>query len=292
MTAAKLSNTDLLPMRRFFESGATRPYSFRKQQLELLKQTILNHETEIYEALYADLKKSPEETYTTETGLILSDINHAIKNLHRWMRPQRLKTNLVNFPSSGKLYYDPLGVTLIISPWNYPLQLLLIPLIGAIAGGNCVVLKPSELAPATAGITEKIINAIYPEHYIKVVQGDGAEIIPDMMRRFRFDHVFFTGSIPVGKAIYELAAKDLVPVTLELGGKSPAIIENDAHIASSARRVALGKFINAGQTCIAPDYLLVHADIAEKFIAALKDTIQLFFFLYSKESYDYGKIIN
>lgn len=268
MTAAKLNNTDLLPMRRFFESGATRPYSFRKQQLELLKQTILNHETEIYEALYADLKKSPEETYTTETGLILSDINHAIKNLHRWMRPQRLKTNLVNFPSSGKLYYDPLGVTLIISPWNYPLQLLLIPLIGAIAGGNCVVLKPSELAPATAGITEKIINAIYPEHYIKVVQGDGAEIIPDMMRRFRFDHVFFTGSIPVGKAIYELAAKDLVPVTLELGGKSPAIIENDAHIASSARRVALGKFINAGQTCIAPDYLLVHADIAEKFIAA------------------------
>ena len=292
MTAAKLNNTDLLPMRRFFESGATRPYSFRKQQLELLKQTILNHETEIYEALYADLKKSPEETYTTETGLILSDINHAIKNLHRWMRPQRLKTNLVNFPSSGKLYYDPLGVTLIISPWNYPLQLLLIPLIGAIAGGNCVVLKPSELAPATAGITEKIINAIYPEHYIKVVQGDGAEIIPDMMRRFRFDHVFFTGSIPVGKAIYELAAKDLVPVTLELGGKSPAIIENDAHIASSARRVALGKFINAGQTCIAPDYLLVHADIAEKFIAALKDTIQLFWGEDAKESYDYGKIIN
>lgn len=292
MTAPTINAIDLLPMRRFFESGATRPYNFRKQQLELLKQAILRYEQEIYEALYTDLKKSPEEAYSTETGLILSELNHTIKKLHRWMQPRRLKTNLVNFPSSGKLYYDPLGVTLIISPWNYPLQLLLIPLIGAIAGGNCVVLKPSELAPATAGVVERMMNAIYPDHYIKVVQGNGAEIVPDMMGRFRFDHVFYTGSIPVGKAIYQLAAKDLVPVTLELGGKSPAIIENDADIVSSARRVALGKFINAGQTCIAPDYLLVHADIAEKFITALRDTIILFWGEDAKGSSDYGKIIN
>ncbi|HTN08919.1 aldehyde dehydrogenase [Agriterribacter sp.] len=292
MTAPITNDTDLLSMRRFFESGATKPYDFRKRQLVLLKQAILRYEPEIFEALYTDLKKSPEETYSTETGLILSELNYTIKNLHRWMRPRRLKNNLVNFPSSGKLYYDPLGVTLIISPWNYPLQLLLIPLIGAIAGGNCAVLKPSELAPATAGVAEKIINAIYPEHYVKVVQGDGAAIVPDMMRRFRFNHVFYTGSIPVGKTIYQLAAKDLVPVTLELGGKSPAIIEKDADIVSSARRIALGKFINAGQTCIAPDYLLVHADIAEKFIAALKATILLFWGEDARENYDYGKIIN
>ncbi len=291
MTATP-NTTDLLPMRRFFESGATRSYAFRKQQLELLRQAVLKYETEINAALYTDLKKSPEETYSTETGLILSELNHALKNLHRWMKPQRLKNNLVNFPSSGKLYHDPLGVVLIIAPWNYPLQLLLIPLVGAIAGGNGVVLKPSELAPATAAIIEKIIKDVFPEQYIKVIQGDGAAIIPGMMQQFRFDHVFYTGSIPVGKMIYQLAAKDLVPVTLELGGKSPAIVESDADIKTAARRIALGKFINAGQTCIAPDYLLVHDDIAEQFIEALKSTIIRFWGQDAKQSNDYGRIIN
>jgi len=292
MMTATPDTTDLLSMRLFFETGATRSYAFRKQQLELLRQAIVKYDVEINKALYADLKKSPEETFSTETGLILSELNNTLKKLHRWMKPQRLKNNLVNFPSSAKLYHDPLGVVLIIAPWNYPLQLLLIPLVGAIAGGNCVVLKPSELAPATAAITEKIIKDVFPEQYVKVIQGDGAAIIPGMMQQFRFDHVFYTGSIPVGKIIYQLAAKDLVPVTLELGGKSPAIVERDADIKAAARRIALGKFINAGQTCIAPDYLLVRDDIAEQFIATLKETITRFWGKNAKESSDYGKIIN
>jgi NAD-dependent aldehyde dehydrogenases len=174
--------------------------------------------------LYADLKKSAEETYATETGLILAEINVALKNLRNWMQPESAATNLVNFPSSSKIYRDPLGVVLIISPWNYPLQLLLIPLVGAIAGGNCVVLKPSEFSPATSALIEKMIAENFAQDYIKVVTGDGAEVVPAMMKNFRFDHVFYTGSIPVGKIIYQMAAEKLVPVTLELGGKSPAII--------------------------------------------------------------------
>lgn len=279
-------------MRTFFESGVTRSYDFRKTQLLQLKQAMLQHEEEIYAALYSDLKKSPEEAYATELGLLLAEINSALKNLKDWMQPKHAGTDLVNLPSSSKIYRDPLGVALIISPWNYPLQLLLIPLVGAIAGGNCAVLKPSELAPATASVIEKIITQIFSPEYVCVVQGDGAEIIPAMMQAFHFDHVFYTGSIPVGKIIYQLAAKDLVPVTLELGGKSPAVVEGDADIAVAARRIALGKFINAGQTCIAPDYVLVHESIKNKFVEKLKQTINSFFGERKMESKDYGKIIN
>jgi len=181
---------------------------------------------------------------------------------------------------------------LIISPWNYPFQLLLIPLVGAIAGGNCAMLKPSEFASATADVMEKIIRKIYKPEYINIVQGDGAAIIPSMMNDFRFDHVFYTGSIPVGKIIYQLAAKDLVPVTLELGGKSPAIVESDADINVAARRIVLGKFINAGQTCIAPDYLLVHESIKEKFLEKIRTTINSFYGEDKMASEEYGKIIN
>lgn len=279
-------------MRSYYESGATRPYAFRIKQLQRLKSAVLKYENEINKALYSDLKKSVEETYATETGLILADINMAIKNLHHWMKPQRAKINLLNFPSSGRIMHDPQGVVIIISPWNYPLQLSLVPLVGAIAGGNCVVLKPSEVAPATANVIEKIISEIFPAEYIKAYQGEGSEIIPAMMQAFRFDHIFYTGSIAVGKSIYHLAAKDLIPVTLELGGKSPAVIENDADIATSAKRIILGKFLNAGQTCVAPDYLLVHTDIIEKFIVELKETIRKFFGDNAQKSYDYGKIIN
>jgi aldehyde dehydrogenase (NAD+) len=285
-------NLSLLPMRTFFESGTTRSYDFRKTQLLQLKRAMLQHEEEIYAALYSDLKKSPEEAYATELGLLLAEINSALRNLKKWMQPKPARTDLVNLPSSSKIYRDPLGVALIISPWNYPLQLLLIPLVGAIAGGNCAVLKPSELAPATASVIEKIITQIFLPEYVCVVQGDGAEIIPSLMQAFRFDHVFYTGSIPVGKIIYQLAAKDLVPVTLELGGKSPAIVESDADIAVAARRIALGKFINAGQTCIAPDYVLVHVSIKNKFVEKLKQTINSFFGERKMESKDYGKIIN
>ncbi|MGN6439390.1 MAG: aldehyde dehydrogenase [Agriterribacter sp.] len=283
---------DLQELRNHYESGITRPYAFRKQQLLLLKNAVLKYEQDINLALYTDLKKSAEETYATETGLLLAEINLALKRLHRWMKPRHILPNLVNFPSSGKIFADPLGVVLIIAPWNYPLQLCLIPLVGAIAAGNCVVLKPSELAPATSNIIQKIISETFPPAYVKVVEGEGSAVIPAMMQQFRFDHVFYTGSIPVGKIIYQLAAKTLTPVTLELGGKSPAIIEKDADITVTARRIALGKFANAGQTCVAPDYVLVHEAIAEQFTAALINAIQVFFGEDAGKSSDYGKIIN
>jgi len=252
----------------------------------------LNHEQEIYDALYKDLKKSKEESYASELGLLLAEINVTIKNLRRWMQPQSAKTDLVNLPSRSKIYRDPLGVVLIIAPWNYPLQLLLIPLVGAIAGGNCAVIKPSELAPATSSIINEIISEIFSTQYIEVAEGDGAAIIPMMMDSFRFDHIFYTGSIPVGKIIYGLAAKKLVPVTLELGGKSPAIVEADADLSVAANRIVLGKFLNVGQTCIAPDYLLVHESIKEKLVEKLKTQISKFYTKDASTSYDYGKIIN
>jgi aldehyde dehydrogenase (NAD+) len=287
-----IGNNNFALMRNYFSGGSTRSYSFRRQQLLALKKTVLKYEREINEALFTDLKKSVEEVYATETGLLIAEINTALKNLRKWMKPESVATNLLNLPSSSKIYRGPLGIVLIIAPWNYPFQLALVPLVGAIAAGNCIVLKPSELAPATCGIIEKIIKEIYAEEYVQVIQGDGGETIPAMMNNFRFDHIFFTGSIPVGKIIYQLAAKDLIPVTLELGGKSPAVIEADANIKVAARRIILGKFANAGQTCIAPDYILVDEKIKEPFINKLKETIADFFGNDASASYNYGKIIN
>lgn len=291
MTTAQLTNV-LHASRQYFSSGATRSYAFRKAQLQQLKQVIMANEAAINQALYADLKKSPEEAWASELGLLMAEINLAIKNLHNWMAPQRVGTDLVNLPSSSKIYRDPLGVVLIIAPWNYPLQLALIPLVGAIAGGNCAIVKPSELAPATAAVIEKIMSEAFAPEYVQCVSGEGATLIPAMMNSFRFNHVFYTGSIPVGKIIYQLAAKDLVPVTLELGGKSPAIVEADASLDATARRIVLGKFINAGQTCIAPDYLLVHYSVKEALVAKMKACIVQFYGTDAAASYDYGKIIN
>ncbi len=292
MISANNLPAQLEAIRTYYQSGATRTYVFRIRQLRLLKAAILKNENEISDALYSDLKKSPEEAYATETGQVISEINLALKNLNRWMKPQRVKTNLLNFPSSSKILHDPRGVVLIISPWNYPLQLLLVPLVGAMAAGNCVVLKPSELAPATAHVIKGIIGGVFSPDYIKVFLGEGAELIPPMIESFRFDYIFYTGGIAVGKSIYEMAAKNLIPVTLELGGKSPAIIESDASLSVAAKRIIIGKFINAGQTCVAPDYLLIHKDIFEKFVIQLKETIIRFFGDNARESYDYGKIIN
>jgi len=283
---------DLLPLRETFHSGITRPYAWRRQKLLDLKKAILEEEDAIGQALYTDLKKSPEEVYGTETGLLLAEINNTLRNLRQWMRPRSVRTNLVNLPSSSRIYRDPLGVVFIVAPWNYPFQLSLVPLAAAIAGGNCVVLKPSELAPATAAILEKILSRIYSPDFVRIVQGDGALVVPALMRAFRFDHVFFTGSIPVGRAIYQLAAESLVPVTLELGGKSPVVVESDAHIKTAARRIALAKFTNAGQTCIAPDYLLLHITIKDRLLAALQEAIGEFYGAAPEKSYDYGKIIH
>ena len=279
-------------MRQYYDIGGTRLYTFRKEQLKKLKATIFKFEHNLYDALYIDLKKNKEESYATEVGLLVAEINVALKNLHTWMEPQRAGTDLVNFPSTSKIYRDSLGVVFIVAPWNYPVQLLLIPLVGAIAGGNCVVLKPSELAPATSTVIEKIISTTFDDRYIKVVEGDGVTVVPEMMNTFRFDHVFYTGSIPVGKIIYQLAAEKLVPVTLELGGKSPAIVEAGANIATSAKRIVMGKFLNAGQTCIAPDYLLVHESVKDKLVERIKILIEKFYTGDASSAYDFGKIIN
>ncbi len=290
---SSFSYTDQLKaLRQYFETGVTKPYTFRRQQLKKLKQAILSHEQELYDALHTDLKKSPEECWVTELGMVISEINAALKGLRRWMEPERVATNLLNFPSSSRVIREPLGVVLIIGPWNYPFQLLINPLVGAIAAGNCVVLKPSEFAPASAAVMKKLITETFPPEYILYAEGDGAVIVPEMMNQFSFDHIFYTGSTAVGKIIYKMAAEKLTPVTLELGGKSPCIVENDANIKVAARRIAITKFSNAGQMCVAPDYVLVHQDVKEKFITALKETMPTFFGEQPEESYSYGKIIN
>jgi len=279
-------------LRTFFNSGNTQSYAFRKEQLNRLKSSILKHEQDLYDALYTDLKKSPEEVWVTETGMVISELNTAIKKLSKWMKPKRVSTNLLNLPSRSRILSEPLGVVLIIAPWNYPFQLLINPLIGAIAAGNCVVLKPSEFAPATDAVMKKIIEETFPKEYILYVQGDGAAVIPEMMNNFTFDHVFYTGSTAVGKIIYKMAADKLTPVTLELGGKSPCVVESDANIKVAARRIAMTKFSNAGQMCVAPDYVLVHESVKEKFIDSMKESIENFFSSTPEESYNYGKIIN
>lgn len=287
-----MESIDLSALRHFFASGATRPYAWRREQLLRLQQAVRDHETDIATALYADLRKSPEESYGTETGLVLAEIGYILRHLRQWIRPQRVGSNLVNWPSSSRLYPDPLGVVLIIAPWNYPFQLAVLPVAGALAAGNTVVLKPSELAPATSAVVEKIVRSIFPPEIVQFVQGDGAEVVPAMIRSFRFDHIFFTGSVSTGRSIYQLAARDLVPVTLELGGKSPIVVEKDADLAVAARRIAVGKFTNAGQTCIAPDYLLVQEDVREKMIQHLQAAITTMYGPDPASSPDYGRIIH
>ena len=279
-------------MRAFFESGATQSYQFRKEQLTKLKKAILNHSDLLQQALYTDLKKSPEEAWITETGFVLSEISNALRNLQKWMAPETVSTNLLNLPSKSYLLTEPLGVVLIIAPWNYPFQLLFTPLVGAIAAGNSVVLKPSEFAPATGAVVKKIIDETFVSEYIFVAEGDGATVITALMDSFVFDHIFYTGSTAVGKIIYQAAAKNLVPVTLELGGKSPCVVEADADIAVAAKRIAMTKFSNAGQMCVAPDYLLVHETRKEALVAAFKKTLQQFFGDDPSLSDEYGRIIN
>jgi aldehyde dehydrogenase (NAD+) len=276
-------------MQSYFAAGNTRKPEFRKKQLIGLKEALYKFENEIYEALYSDLKKNKEECWVTEIGFTIAEINYALKNLSRWMKRQPVSTNLLNLPGSSYILHEPLGLVLIIGPWNYPLQLVLTPLVGALAAGNCAIIKPSEAAPATAALLQKIISETFEPDYVHIVQGDGAAVVPEMMNQFRFDHVFYTGSTSVGKMIYEMAAQKLVPVTLELGGKSPCIVESDANITVAVRRIAMTKFSNAGQMCVAPDYLLVHESIKEKFISELQRCIEQF---YLADDYHYGKIID
>jgi aldehyde dehydrogenase (NAD+) len=283
---------ELNNLRTFYSSGSTLSYKFRKLQLHKLKASLQVYEQEIYSSLDADLKKSPEECWVTENGFLLAEINNILRNLEGWMQPKNVNTNLLNLPSSSHILNEPLGVVLIIGPWNYPLQLLLTPLVGAIAAGNCVVLKPSEFAPATSAVMKKIIAETFDPSYVLFAEGEGSVVIPGMMNEFVFDHVFYTGSTNVGKIIYQLAAKDLVPVTLELGGKSPAVVEEEVNVKVAAKRIALAKFSNAGQMCVAPDYVLVHASQKDELIAELKKSLENFFGDDAAANENYGKIIN
>ncbi len=283
---------NLIQMRNYFNSGITRPYSFRKEQLKKLQLAVKKYEGQIHAALFTDLKKSPEECWVTETGFLLAEISNTLKHLKSWMEPETVSTNLLNMPSKSFVMQEPLGVVLIISPWNYPFQLLMTPMVGAMAAGNGVVLKSSEFAPATSAIMKQMIEENFDKNYIHFVEGDGATVVPQMMNNFTFDHVFYTGSTAVGKIIYKMAAERLVPVTLELGGKSPCIVESDANIAVTAKRIAFAKFSNAGQMCVAPDYVLVHESKKQELIAAFKKTLPLFFGADAATSYEYGKIIN
>ena len=279
-------------LKDYFSTGATQTYAFRLLQLERLKKAVLDSEKILYEALYADLKKTDEDAWATEVGFFLSELNYTIKHLQEWMQPKSVATNLVNMPSTSYTIQEPLGVVCIIAPWNYPFQLLFTPLIGAIAGGNCAVLKPSEFAPATAKVMAKIIADLFPNNYMLYLEGDGATVLPPLLTENRFDHIFYTGSTAVGKIIYKYAAEKLVPVTLELGGKSPAVITADANLRVAARRLANPKFSNCGQMCIAPDYILVPSDLKDKLIKELIIAIQSFYGVDAEASEHYGKIIN
>jgi aldehyde dehydrogenase (NAD+) len=285
-------NTQLDALRQYFQSGATQPFEFRLLQLKRLKQMVLDNEQALYKALYADLKKTDEDAWATEIGFFLSELNYTIEHLKGWMQPKSVPTNLVNLPSSSFTIQEPLGVVCIIAPWDYPFQLLFTPLIGAIAGGNCAVLKPSEFAPATAAVMGKMIADLFPNNYMLYLEGEGATVLPPLLTENRFDHIFYTGSTMVGKIIYKLAAEQLVPVTLELGGKSPAVICDDANLRVAARRLANPKFSNCGQMCIAPDYILVPHALKDALIKELIIALQAFYGADAENSEHYGKIIN
>lgn len=282
----------LSALSEYFNSGQTLPYAFRRQQLINLRNAILKYEDRFYEAFFTDLRKSKEESWVTELGFVIAEINETLRELKRWMTPERVSTNLLNFPSSSRVVREPLGVVCIIGPWNYPFQLVIAPLISAIAAGNCAVVKAGEAAVATDNLLREMITETFADNYITYAQGEGAEVVPALLKQFQFDHIFFTGGIGAGKAVYQLAAEKLVPVTLELGGKSPAIVEADADIAVAARRIASTKFSNAGQMCVAVDYILVHESRKEELIVALKKCIQTFYGDHPADSYNYGRMIN
>jgi aldehyde dehydrogenase (NAD+) len=276
----------------FFNTQATQPIAFRIAQLKKLKQSILDHQSEVYAALYKDLRKSEYEAFGSEIGQVIKEIDFAIRNLPSWASPKRVSTPMMFFPSTSKLYRDSLGVVLIISPWNYPFFLSISPLVSAIAGGNTALVKPSEEAAHTAVVVEKILSGIFESNYVHVVQGIGQEVIPPMMNDVRFDHVFFTGSSSVGQKIMEMAAKKLVPVTLELGGKSPCIVDQSASLDYTAKKIAWSKLMNAGQTCVAPDYVLVHRSVKDQLVSKLKENFKQMFGEDPSKSEDFGRIIN
>ena len=276
--------------RAFFNTGRTRDADFRKAQLATLQRAISGNRESILKALQQDLSKSAYEGYLTEVGIVLDEIRFIKKRLHKWSKARRVRTHLFQFPGSSYIYPEPYGVSLIISPWNYPFQLVIDPLIGSMAAGNCSVVKPSEYAPQTARVLNQIISQNFEPAYIAVIEGE-AEVSRALLDE-DFDYIFFTGSVAVGKMVMQAAARNLTPVTLELGGKSPCIVDRDIDLNVTAKRIVSGKFINAGQTCIAPDYLLVHQEIKSELIDRIKFVIHKFYGAEPQLSPDYPRIVN
>ncbi len=276
--------------RQFWQQGSPQNVDFRIQQLKLLQQLITENGEAILQALGADLRKPALESYGAEISLVLGEIKYTLQHLHQWVKPQSVSTPLSLLPGSSQIVSQPLGVVLIISPWNYPFQLLIAPLVGAIAAGNCTVLKPSEIAAHTSQLIAELIPKYFRPEYIAVVEGD--KTATQALLAEKFDHIFFTGSTAIGKIIMAKAAETLTPVTLELGGKSPCIVDRDIDLEVTARRIVWGKFINAGQTCVAPDYLLVQREIKSALLAKIQDCIQEFYGADPAASDDYCRIIN
>jgi aldehyde dehydrogenase (NAD+) len=276
--------------RTFFETQKTKEIPFRKDFLKKLLAEVELQEDAICDALYADFKKPKFETLAAETQFVMAELKSAIQKLNTWTRPKRISGTLLNWPSSDYIYKEPYGTVLIIAPWNYPFQLAIAPLIGAIAAGNTAVIKPSEITPNTSKIVADIIKKVFPEDYVTVVEG-GVETSQDLLAQ-KWDYIFFTGSTRVGQIVYESAAKHLTPVTLELGGKNPTIVDSTATIDVAAKRIVWGKFLNAGQTCIATDYILVHKSVKNELIEALKSAITQFYGKNVESSTDYARTVS
>ena len=264
--------------------------SYRKKSLENLLENIIQYENEILEALHLDFKKPYFEGFLTETNYVVSDLKATIKNIETWAKPKKVSSSLLNFPSSDYIYSEPYGNVLIIAPWNYPYQLALCPLIAAVAAGNSVTLKPSENTPNTSVIIAKIIRETFNEKHVVAILGDAG--MAEQLLKQRWDYIFFTGSVTVGKIIAKIAAENLTPITLELGGKSPCIVDQTANLKLSAKRIIWGKLINAGQTCVAPDYILVHKSVKKQFVENLKIEIVKSLGENSEISQDFARIVN
>lgn len=274
----------------FFNTQQTKDISFRKEQLKKLSKAIKSYESDILEALYTDLGKNKVEAYATEIGITLKSIKNARKELKNWTKTKNVDTPLYLFPTKSYIKKEPYGTVLIIAPFNYPFQLVFEPLIGAIAAGNTAIIKPSELTPNVARVIKRLINETFDANYIEVIEG-GIEETQTLIH-LPFDYVFFKGSENVGKIVYQAASENLVPVTLEMGGKSPVIVDETANIKVASERIFFGKFTNAGQTCVAPDYILVHESVKDDLITALSKTLREFYGQNIQQSPDYGRIVN
>ncbi|HAT4186885.1 TPA: aldehyde dehydrogenase [Clostridium perfringens] len=278
--------------RKYFSTGETKDINFRIEKLKKLRDVLKSEEEKIFEALKKDLMKSSFESYVTEVAMVYDEINMHIKNIKKWSKKRRVKTPLVQFPAKSFIKLEPYGVVLIIGPFNYPFMLTMDPLIGAIAAGNTAVIKPSESAPKTSKILKEILEKVFDEKYVLHVNPErGKEVVEELLKE-KFDYIFFTGSATVGKIVMKAASQYLTPITLELGGKSPCIIDKDCKLELAARRIVWGKLLNSGQTCVAPDYLYVHKDIEEEFIKKLEEEIKNQFGNNPLESEDYSKMVN